>query len=82
MKKIIYLKLLLIVLFLGILLTVPAFSQDWQDRLQQHEKDFNKMKKEHTLMYRMIAELYIKRMGYKKYENLVSGGENGHIKTK
>ena len=60
----------------SILLSVFALSshaQDngWQERLRQHEQDFNKMKKEHHLIYRMVSELYIKRMGYKKYEKLV-----------
>lgn len=52
--------------------TPPKYQRNsWRARLSQAEENFDQMWKEHQLMYRMISELYIKRMGYKKYEALV-----------
>ena len=46
-------------------------KNNWKDRLYYHDKKIEKMYKEFDLMYRMISEMYIKRMGYKRYERLV-----------
>lgn len=56
--------------------TPPKYWKvSWQERIAQTEEKFNKMHKEHTLMYRMLSELYIKEMGYEAYEKIVYASE-------
>lgn len=46
-------------------------NNNWKERFKELEFEFRQMKTEVDLMYRMLSELYIKRMGYKAYEKLV-----------
>jgi hypothetical protein len=51
-------------------------DESLQDRILRHEKDFEQIKIEHLIMYRMVSELYIEKKGYSAYEDLVlSAGE-------
>ena len=51
----------------------PVFAQDnngWKARLRKAELDFERIKLEHAVMYRLISEMAIKELGYEKYREI------------
>ena len=64
-------KLIILCLFLSTSCFAQENNNDWKARLYQAEKEFKQVKLEVDIMYRMVSELYIRRFGMEKYENLI-----------
>jgi len=70
--KLLMVKSWIISLMVLILLGTPSIAQnDIQERLKKAEREFWSMSARDSIQYRMLSELYIKRFGMKKYDDLI-----------
>lgn len=62
----------LILLLLPFTMCYGQENNNWKERLLQHEKDFEVIKREHTKMYKMISKLFIEKFSYQGYYDLMT----------